>query len=310
MNIAESTNFIASEEINIALDRGRPVVALESTVITHGLPYPANLELALDMERVIRSSGAVPGTVALLDGQIRLGLAESELNRLASESGMHKIGACDLGFAVYNKWSGGTTVAGTIICAHAAGIKVFATGGIGGVHRGEGADVSADLIQLSRTPIIVVCAGAKAILDLQATVEYLETHGVPVIGYRTTDFPAFYSVKSGIGLECSAESPEEIAEIALKMGSLGLNSALLVVNPPPAESALPFEEINAVINDAVEEAEREGISGKEVTPYLLGKVAEKTSGASVKVNLALLKNNAKLAAEISIAYSLRLKSNL
>jgi len=310
MNIAEGTNFIANDEISIALGRGEPVVALESTVITHGLPYPANLELARDMERVIRSSGAVPGTIALLDGQIRLGLAESELTRLASEGGMRKIGARDLGFAVHNKWSGGTTVAGSIFCAHAAGIKVFATGGIGGVHRGVGADVSADLIQLSRTPIIVVCAGAKAILDLPATVEYLETHGVPVIGYRTSDFPAFYSQNSGLKLECSAESPAEIAEIALEMGSLGLKSALLVVNPPPAESALPFEEIDAVVNEAVEEAEREGISGKDVTPYLLGKVAEKTSGASIKVNLALLKNNAKLAAEISIAYRHALKSNI
>jgi pseudouridine-5'-phosphate glycosidase len=302
MKIADNSKFIAGDEISFALERGDPVVALESTVITHGLPYPANLELALDMENIVRSSGAVPGTIAVLDGVIRIGLTERELGRLANEAGMLKIGARDLGIAVSKKWSGGTTVAGTIFCAFHAGIDVFATGGIGGVHRGKGVDISADLVQLSRAPVIVVCSGAKAILDLPATVEFLETYGVPVIGYRTFEFPAFYSVKSGIKLESSAGNVGEIAQIALQMRNLNSKSSLLVLNPPPAEFAVSCEEIEQAVNDSIRQAEKEGISGKEVTPYLLEKVAEKTSGESLAANLGLLKNNAKLAAEIAIAY--------
>ena len=303
MKIAGNTNFIASNEISFALVNGDPVVALESTVITHGLPYPANLELAKELKSIVQSMGAIPGMIALLDGVIRLGLNDSELTRLAGESGMRKISARDLGVAVSQNWSGGTTVAGTIYCAHLAGIKVFATGGIGGVHLGPGFDISADLLQLSRTPIIVICSGAKAILDLRATVELLETIGVPIIGYRTYDFPAFYSTRSGIRLESSAETAEEIAEIADQMWNLNSTSALLVANPPPAEYAVSFEEIERAVNESVKEAEREGISGKEVTPYLLERVADKTSKRSIKANLELLKNNAKTAASIAIAYS-------
>ncbi|KAA3643573.1 MAG: pseudouridine-5'-phosphate glycosidase [Chloroflexi bacterium] len=290
-----------STDVRAAQAAKQAVVALESTVISHGLPYPQNLELAQDMEAVIRDAGAVPATSAVIDGKLRLGLNADELERLASEKDLRKISVRDFGAAVAQRASGGTTVAGTLIMAERAGVQVFATGGIGGVHQGSGKDISTDLLQLSRSPVIVVCAGAKAILDLPATIEYLETMGVPVVGFQTDEFPAFYSRESGLSVSARAEKPEEIAHIAKSQWSLGIHSAILVGNPPPAEVALPAEEINTHIEMALKEAEEQGIHGQAVTPFLLARVSELSDGESLKTNLALLKNNASLAAKTAVA---------
>lgn len=290
-----------STDVRAAQAGRRAVVALESTVISHGLPYPQNLELAQDMQAIIREAGAVPATAAVIDGKLRLGLNEDELERLASEKDLRKISVRDFGAAIAQKASGGTTVAGTLIMAERAGVQVFATGGIGGVHQGAGNDISTDLLQLSRSPVIVVCAGAKAILDLPATIEYLETVGVPVVGYQTDDFPAFYSRESGLPVSARADSPEEIAQIAKAQWDLGIHSAVLVGNPPPEEVALPAEEINTHVDLALKEAQDQGIHGQAVTPFLLARVSELSDGESLKTNLALLKHNARLAAEIAIA---------
>jgi pseudouridine-5'-phosphate glycosidase len=303
MTGAQDSKLIISEEVSTALDAGEAVVALESTVITHGLPYPHNRDVALDMEREIRQLAAVPATIAVLDGLIRIGVNEDEIERLALGDGLQKLGVRDLPLAAAVAGSGGTTVAGTIFCANMAGIRIFATGGIGGVHRGSEFDVSADLIQLSRTPVIVVCSGAKAILDLHATMEYLETFSVPVVGYQTSDLPAFYSRSSGITIETQVETAAEIVDIARENWDLGLQSSILVVHPIPEEDEIPNTSINEAVEQALKEAEREGIAGKSVTPYLLGRVAEITSGKSLQANLSLLKNNARLAAEIAIADS-------
>ena len=228
----------SSSEVRAAQAAKQAIVALESTVISHGLPYPENLQLAQDMEKVIREVGAIPATSAVIDGELRLGLDDDDLQRLASEKDLRKISVRDFGPAIAQKASGGTTVAGTLIIAERSGVQVFATGGIGGVHRGSGNDISTDLLQLSRSPVIVVCAGAKAILDLPATIEYLETVGVPVIGYQTDEFPAFYSRESGLSVSARADTAEEIARIAKAHWKLGLRSTILVGNPPPKEVAL------------------------------------------------------------------------
>jgi len=277
------------------------VVALESTVITHGLPYPQNLALAKDMEMEVRQRGAVPATIAVLEGVVRVGLELESLERLGRGGEVHKISSRDFGVAVARGWSGGTTVAGTLLAAHTAGIRVFATGGIGGVHRGGNYDVSADLPQLARTPLIVVCAGAKAILDLPATLEYLETFAVPVVGYQTEEFPAFYSRNSGLKVGVRVDSPREAAAMGEAHWSLGLCSALLVANPPQVGHDLPNEAVDGAIQTALAEAELRGIRGQDVTPFLLARVSELTSGASLEANLALLRNNARLAADIALA---------
>jgi pseudouridine-5'-phosphate glycosidase len=284
-----------------ALDAGRPVVALESTVISHGLPWPENLELARRMEARIRDNGATPATVALLGGEIRIGLTDDELQHLAQAKGVWKISRRDYAVALAQKRDGATTVAGTMIAAQWAGIRVFATGGIGGVHRGNGTDISADLPELARTPVVVVCAGAKAILDLPATLEWLETHGVPVVGYGTDEFPAFFSRSSGLKLEARADSPEAVAALAHQLFGLGLGSGLLVCVPCPAEAARPRAEMERAIAAALGEAEAQGIHGKAVTPFLLARVAELTHGESKAANLALLENNAAVAARIAAA---------
>jgi len=305
MKIEPETKISISEEVSNAIEQDQPVVALESTVISHGLPYPHNRDVALEMEREIRLIGAVPATIGVLDGRIRIGLVENEIERLAAGKNLTKISVRDISLAIANSWSGGTTVAGTIFFARKAKIRIFATGGIGGVHRGHNYDISADLIQLSKTPIIVVCSGAKAILNLQATIEYLETFSIPVIGYQTNELPAFYSRSSGIYVDARADTVDEIVEIARTNWGLGLENSILVVNPPPVETEISSKQINHAVEQALAEAEQDHINGKNVTPYLLQKVAEKTSGESMRANLGLLKSNARLAGMIAIADSRR-----
>jgi pseudouridine-5'-phosphate glycosidase len=288
-----------SKDIVQAQVQGEPIVALESTVITHGLPYPKNIKLAQDMEAEVRRGGAVPASIAVLDGKIHVGLNIEQLEYLATASGVRKASPRDFSRMVIKGESGGTTVAGTIFIAHKMDIKVFATGGIGGVHRQPSSDVSADLPQLAQTPIIVVCAGAKAILDLPATLEYLETHGVPVIGYQTNEFPAFYSANSNLPTNVRADSPEEIIKIASTHWGLGMSSSVLVTQPPPTEVALPEHEMREAIEQALQDARREGLQGQDVTPFLLQRVSELTGNASLQANLGLLLNNAYLAAQIA-----------
>jgi len=290
-----------SKEIIQARELGAPIVALESAVITHGLPRPDNLNLARDLEALVRENGAMPATIALLAGKIRVGLSDSELEKLANSDETHKISLRDIGIALSGGLSGGTTVAATLHAASQVGIRVFATGGIGGVHRGALLDVSADLPQLGKTPILVVCAGAKAILDLPATREVLETHGVSVIGFQTDEFPAFYARSSGLSVDASVEAPEEAARIATAAWETGLNSAVLLVVPPPIESALAAEKIDSAIQAALTEANAQHIHGAAVTPFLLKRVSELTEGESLQANLALLKNNARIAAQVAAA---------
>jgi pseudouridine-5'-phosphate glycosidase len=292
-------NFTIAPEIKIALDLGAPIVALESTVITHGLPRPKNLELARDMEKQVRASGATPATVALLDGQIRIGLSDEELVRLSDAESTLKVSHRDFATAIVKKANGGTTVAGTMFAANMAGIKVFATGGIGGVHKESAFDISTDLRSLAEIPTIVVCAGAKAILDLPATLEYLETMGVPVIGYQTDEFPAFYSRESGLNVSVRLDTPKEIAEFAQAHWNLGMKGGILVTNPIPEADSISAARMEPIIAKASAEAIEQGIHGQKLTPFLLGRISELTKGKSLKANLALLLNNARLAAEIA-----------
>ena len=280
---------------------GTPIVALESAVITHGLPRPTNHELARDVEADVRAFGAQPATIALLDGRIKVGLEPEELERLANLDKTRKISPRDFGIALANGLSGGTTVAATLHVAHLAGIQVFATGGIGGVHRGSTFDVSADLPQLGKSPLVVVCAGAKSILDLPATREVLETQGVPVVGYQTDDFPAFYTRSSGLPVDFQVDSPEEAAALAAKSWQAGVQSAVLLVVPPPEETALPEDRMEEAVLAAIAEAEELGIHGAATTPFLLQRVSEITKGESLTANLALLRNNAKVAAQVAVA---------
>jgi pseudouridine-5'-phosphate glycosidase len=290
-------------EVAAALAAGRPVVALESTVISHGLPWPENLELARAMEARVRAGGAVPATVALLGGEVKVGLADGDLQHLAQAQGVLKISRRDFGAAVAQRRDGATTVAATMIAAHWAGIRVFATGGIGGVHRSDPADISADLPELAQTPVAVVCAGAKAILDLPATLEWLETHGVPVIGYGTDEFPAFFSRASGLKLDARADTPAQAAAIVRAHWAMGFTSGVLVCAPCPAEAARPAAEMETAIAAALREAEAQAVRGKAVTPFLLKRVSELTHGESKTANLALLQNNARVAAELAAALS-------
>jgi len=296
-------SYEISPEIGRSLDDQSPIVALETTVITHGLPAPENLELADDLESIVRHNGAMPATISLLEGRIMVGMQKDQLETLVQHKDPVKVSSRNLGICVAQKLSGGTTVAGTLVVCRSTGIKVFATGGIGGVHRGSTFDISADLDELSRSPVIVVCAGAKAILDLPATLEILETRGVPVIGYQTTEFPAFYSINSGLPVDITVNSPAEIAAIARNHWELGLQSALLVCVPPPVEVALDFDEVNRTIENALHQAKSEGISRSRVTPYLLEKMNKLTQGKSLNTNLALLRNNASLAARIAVQLS-------
>jgi pseudouridine-5'-phosphate glycosidase len=299
----ENGELVFRPEVRAALAEGRPVVALESTLITHGLAYPTNLEVAQAMEAAIREEGAVPATIAILGGQITVGLADDELEYLSTRprQAVRKCSRRDLPIAVGRSEDAATTVAGTMVVAHKAGIEVFATGGIGGVHRGHPFDVSADLVELGRTPVTVVCSGAKAILDLPLTLEVLETQGVPVVGYGTDTLPAFYSRSSGLPVDVRVEGPEEVAAIVRARRALGLTHATLVTVPVPAEEALPPEEAEAAIEEAIRQADAAGIAGKALTPFVLARVVELTAGRSQRANVALLVNNARVAARIARA---------
>ena len=288
-----------STEIARAINIGLPIVALESTVITHGLPKPQNLELAREMEKQIRDAGATPATIAILGGKIRIGLSDAELVQLADLESSLKVSHRDFATAIVKKANGGTTVAGTMLAANMAGIKVFATGGIGGVHKESSFDVSTDLHALAEIPTIVVCAGAKSILDLPATLEVLETLGVPVIGYQTDEFPAFYSRESGLGVSARLDSPKEIGDFAKAHWSMGTKSGILVTNPIPEAEAIAKSKMEPMIEKASNEAIEGGIHGQALTPFLLNRISELSKGKSLKANLALLLNNARLAAEIA-----------
>lgn len=288
-------------DVHAGLEEGRPVVALESAVISHGLPWPDNLRLARDVEAAVRAEGAVPATIGLLRGRIHVGLEETEMEHLARSPDVLKISRRDLPVAIAQERDGGTTVAGTILVAARAGIRVMATGGIGGVHRGDPSDVSADLPEIARTPVMVVCSGAKAILNLRATLQWLETWGVPVVGYQTGELPAFYSRESGLALEARADSPQEAAAIARALWDAGSTGGMLLCIPCPAEAARPASEMEKAIAQAVREAESEGVQGKALTPFLLARVSEITQGGSKAANLALLRNNARVAAQVAAA---------
>ena len=294
-----------AEHVAKALDEGRPVVALESTVIAHGLPRPANIQVAHAMEAAVRSEGAVPATIAVMDGEIVIGLSDPEIERLSAEEHVLKASRRDIAAALATRRTAATTVAGTLACAALAGIRVFATGGIGGAHRGaeRSFDVSADLIELSRSPLVTVCAGAKAILDLPLTLEYLETHGVPVVGVQTDELPAFYSRRSGLRVSHRAETADEVAAIASAQWGSGLGGGVLATCPIPAEHELPAERVERAIAQALQEATERHIQGPETTPFLLARLAELTGGESVEANRALLLNNATWGARIAIALS-------
>jgi pseudouridine-5'-phosphate glycosidase len=293
--------FNLSEEVATALDTGGAVVALESTVIAHGLPRPQNLETALRLEEIVRSKGAIPATVAILEGVIHVGLNREQLEYIAESGNIHKISRRDLPVAISKRWNGATTVATTAWIAERAGLKVFATGGIGGVHRGELPDVSADLPELARLQIVVVCSGAKIVLDLPATREWLETHGITVVGFQTDEMPAFYSRRSGLAVDVRADSAHEVALIAGARAALELEGTTLVTVPIPVDAELPSERLDEVLMDALSEAADKNILGRELTPFLLSRMAERSGGETLRANIALLENNARVAAEIARA---------
>lgn len=289
-------------EVQKALEEGKAVVALESTIISHGMPYPQNVEMALKVEDIIRENGAVPATIAILDGKLKVGLTKEEVERLGQSQEVVKTSRRDIPFIIAKGLDGATTVASTMIIANLAGIKVFATGGIGGVHRGaqETFDISADLMELANTDVAVVCAGAKSILDIGLTLEYLETQGVPVVGYQTDELPAFYTRKSGFGVDYRVESPAEMAKALKTKWDLNLKGGVVIANPVPEAYQMDFDTINNAIADAVKEAAEKGIKGKESTPFLLGKVKEITKGASLTTNIELVYNNAKIGAQTAV----------
>jgi pseudouridine-5'-phosphate glycosidase len=300
-------HLTVSNEVSTALAGGKPVVALESTIIAHGMPYPANFEMAQDVEAIIREAGAVPATIAIIGGSLKVGLTTTELKKFAVDGPeIIKASARDLPYVVARKLDGATTVASTMRIAAMAGIHVFATGGIGGVHRGaeKSFDISADMTEFAESNVAVVTAGAKAILDLALTLETLETLGVPVVGYGTDDFPAFYSRQSGHAVPMRCDTPEDVANLMATKWRMGLKGGIVVANPIPQSSEIVASEIAPVIKKAVAEAARQNISGKNVTPFLLARLAEVTGGRSLKANLALVKHNAAVAAEIAKAFAL------
>jgi pseudouridine-5'-phosphate glycosidase len=295
-----------SPEVSAALSAGRPIVALESTIIAHGMAYPANVETALSVEQVVRDHGAVPATIAVIAGKLKAGLSREDIERFGKEGpGIMKVSVRDLPFVAGRGLDGATTVASTMRIAAMAGIPVFATGGMGGVHRGAGDnfDISADLTEMTQSNVALVTAGAKAILDLPLTLERLETDGVPVIGYGTGEFPAFYSRSSGLKVPMQADTPSEVAAIMRSKWVLGLEGAIVIANPIPEADEIPASEIEPVIAAALAEADRLGIRGKDVTPFLLAEIVKATKGRSLQANIALVKNNAKVAAEIAAAYA-------
>ncbi|NSZ84250.1 pseudouridine-5'-phosphate glycosidase [Agrobacterium tumefaciens] len=295
--------IVYSQEVAAAKQRGAPIVALESTIITHGMPYPGNIEMAEGVEQIIRDQGAVPATIAVIHGTLHIGLEKEQLEALAQTTDAMKVSRADIAFAIAERRTGATTVAATMIAAARAGIRVFATGGIGGVHKGaeETFDISADLTELAKTGVIVVCAGAKAILDIPKTLEVLETNGVPVVTFGSEEFPAFWSRSSGLPSPLSLNSPAAIANFQTTREQLGIDGGMLIANPVPEEDEIPREEMEIYINRAISHAEREDITGKAVTPFLLGDIFRLTDGRSLATNIALVRNNAELAAEIAVA---------
>ncbi|WP_028991614.1 pseudouridine-5'-phosphate glycosidase [Thermoanaerobacter thermocopriae] len=296
-------NFIdMSKEVKKAMEEGKPVVALESTIISHGMPYPENIETAKTLENIIREHGAIPATIAIINGRIKIGLSKEELEFMATSKEILKASRRDLPAVLAKGFSAATTVSATMICANLAGIKVFVTGGIGGVHRGaeQTFDISADLQELANTDVAVVCAGAKAILDLSRTLEYLETFGVPVVGFKTWEFPAFYTRESGLKVDYKVDDEIEAAKIIKTKWDLGLKGGVLIANPIPEEYALDKAYIDKAIEDALYEAEKRNIKGKEITPFLLDKIKDLTQGESLKANIELVKNNAFVGAKIAI----------
>ena len=304
MNLAKYLDI--APEVKSALENGKPVVALESTIISHGMPYPQNVNTAKNVERMIRSEGAVPATIAIIGGKFKVGLSAEEIEYFGKKgTKIAKASRRDLPILAAKGLDGATTVASTMIIAAMAGIKIFATGGIGGVHRGAETtmDISADLEELGQTPMMVVCAGAKSILDLGLTLEYLETKGVPVIGFGTEELPAFYTRSSGFKVDYRIDTPEDLAAAFKASGDMELKGGMLVANPIPEEYAMPLDVINTAIDTAIKEAEEKGIKGKETTPFLLAKVSELTGGNSLASNIQLVYNNAKVAAQTAVAYS-------
>lgn len=293
------------EEVKDALAENKPIVALESTIISHGMPYPENIVSAKRSEAIIRESGGIPATIAVINGRIKIGLTENDLDHMGKDSGITKASRRDMAMILSKGMDGATTVATTMLCADLAGIRVFATGGIGGVHRNGQTtmDVSADLQELSGTNVGVVCAGAKSILDIGLTLEYLETHGVPVIGYETENFPAFYTRESGYKVDYRVDTPEEIAKALKVKWDLGLKGGMVIANPIPFEFEMDRKYISAVIDEAVESAEKEGIKGKEITPYVLARLHTKTGDKSLFANKELVYNNVRLAAQIAVEYA-------
>lgn len=310
MNSKAKSPIRISETVSKALADGSPVVALESTVIAHGLPFPLNVETARECEAAVRGEGAIPATIGVIEGHGVIGLSEEEINIFATKKSpdgraIEKVGLNNLAGVLARRGWGATTVAGTLRLAHMAGLQVFATGGIGGVHRGadHSFDISADLIALSNTPLVCVSAGAKAILDLPKTIEYLETLGVPIVGFATKEFPAFYSRQSGLAVDIESKTHDEVAEAALLHWQMGSSSAVLVCAPVPEEFEIPVSEIERVIEEATNEANRTGVRGKEVTPFLLSRLEQLTEGRTLRANRALLVNNAQIAARIAVSLS-------
>lgn len=294
-----------AQEVQEAKEAGKPIVALESTIISHGMPYPQNVAMAREVEQIVRDNGAVPATIAIIDGKIKIGLTDDELELFAKSDDVAKVSRRDLAEIIATKKLGATTVASTMICAEMAGIQIFVTGGIGGVHKGAETtmDISADLDELSKTNVAVICAGAKSILDLGLTLEYLETKGVPVIGYGTKVLPAFFTRESEFELVSSMDSVEDIAETLKTKWELNLQGGAVIANPIPEEHAMDADYINGIIEDAVKEAEEKGIHGKDSTPFLLAKIVEKTEGKSLEANIELVKHNAKVGSQIAVSFN-------
>ncbi|WP_040285397.1 pseudouridine-5'-phosphate glycosidase [Sporosarcina koreensis] len=297
--------IVYSEEVLKAKAEGQPIVALESTIISHGMPYPQNVQTAREVEEIIRKNGAVPATIALIDGQIKIGLSDEELEMFGKSDNVAKVSRRDIGYLLATKQLGATTVAATMICADLAEIRIFVTGGIGGVHRGAEMtmDISADLEELAKTDVAVVCAGAKSILDIGLTLEYLETKGVPVIGYETDELPAFFTRKSGFPINFRADNPEIVAETLAVKWHLGLTGGAVIANPIPEADEIDPDLINRIIEQALAEAKENNIKGKDVTPFMLAKVKELTEGKSLDANIALVKHNAVVGAKIAVALS-------
>lgn len=294
-----------SSEVVSALKENKPVVALESTIISHGMPYPVNVETALKVEEIVRGNGAIPATIGIMEGKLKVGLTVEEIEHFAKNDDIVKVSRRDIPFIIAKKLNGATTVAATMIIASLAGIKVFVTGGIGGVHRGaqQSFDISADLMELAKTDVAVVCAGAKSILDIGLTLEYLETQGVPIVGYKTEEFPSFYTRKSGFKVDYRVDTIEELANAVKIKWDLGLKGGLVIGNPIPEEYEMDYDVINRSIEDALYEAKKAGIKGKETTPFLLSKVKKLTEGKSLESNIRLVYNNAKVGAKLAVQLS-------